>query len=79
MKYCQRFALSALFSMLSVTVSANLQQDALSRLNQLDATQQQRQVQQQQAQASQFQSSAEVRVETGSQENLTLSNFEMPC
>lgn len=79
MKYCQRLTLSALFSMLSVTVSANLQQDTLSRLNQLDATQQQRQVQQQQAQASQFQPAADVRVETDSQENLTLSNFEMPC
>ncbi|HDR1022568.1 TPA: ShlB/FhaC/HecB family hemolysin secretion/activation protein [Pasteurella multocida] len=55
------------------------QQAALSHLNQLDATQQQRQVQQQQAQVSQFQSSAEVRIEADSQENLTLSNFEMPC
>lgn len=48
-------------SFVSAFSLANTQQDAFSRLNQLDAQQQQRQAQQQQAQESQFQPSSDVR------------------
>lgn len=65
-------------SFVSAFSLANTQQDAFSRLNQLDAQQQQRQAQQQQAQESQFQPSSDVRLDT-TQPMLRLSNNESPC
>lgn len=78
MKFSPSLVCTAL-SFVSAFLFADIQQSALSRLNQLDAEQQQRQAQQQQAQESQLHSSAEVRVDTRPQERLALSNHEMPC
>lgn len=57
---------------------ANAQQDALSRLNQLDAEQQQRQAQQQQAQSAQLAPQSDIRLDT-TQQALILPNDESPC
>lgn len=76
-----KFSPSLVFTALSFSPAfslADTQQDALSRLNQLDAEQQQRQAQQQQAQESQFQPSADIRLDTA-QPVLVLSNNESPC
>lgn len=77
MKFSPSLVCTAL-SFVSAFSLAHTPQDALSRLNQLDAEQQQRQAQQQQAQESQFQPSTDVRLDTA-QPVLTLSNSESPC
>lgn len=55
------------------------QTENFSRLNQIDATQQQRQQHIQQAQDKILQPQSDVRLDTTNKERLTLSNHEMPC
>ena len=67
-----------IFACLPNSLFAN-QTENFSRLNQIDATQQQRQQQIQQAQDKILQSQSDVRLDTTNNERLTLSNHEMPC
>ncbi|MGX2968364.1 ShlB/FhaC/HecB family hemolysin secretion/activation protein [Ursidibacter sp. B-7004-1] len=76
-----KFSPSLICTTLSVVSAfslAHTQQDALSRLNQLDANQQQRQIQQQQSQSTLLQSAADVRLDT-TQQSLSLPISESPC
>ncbi|OOF37663.1 peptide transporter [Rodentibacter heidelbergensis] len=68
-----------LFSTTPLFAFANQPQENFSRLNQIDALQQQRQQQNQQAQEKILQAHSDVRLETINDEKLTLSNKETPC
>lgn len=65
-------------TLLPVFVTAN-SSDPLSRLNQLDSSQQHRQQQQQQAREQAQQTQPDIRLDTINHEQLRLSNTEMPC
>ena len=67
-----------IFANLPYSLFAN-QTENFSRLNQIDATQQQRQQHIQQAQDKILQPQSDVRLDTTNKERLTLSNHEMPC
>ncbi|MDY5848791.1 ShlB/FhaC/HecB family hemolysin secretion/activation protein [Actinobacillus porcinus] len=67
-----------IFASLPYSLFAN-QTENFSRLNQIDATQQQRQQHIQQAQDKILQPQSDVRLDTTNKERLTLSNHEMPC
>lgn len=67
-----------IFAGISHSLFAN-QTENFSRLNQIDATQQQRQQHIQQAQDKILQPQSDVRLDTTNKERLTLSNHEMPC
>ncbi|AOF54022.1 peptide transporter [Rodentibacter caecimuris] len=67
-----------LFSIVPLFAFANKPEN-FSRLNQMDALQQQRQQQNQQAQEKILQSQADVRLETTNYKGLTLSDKETPC
>ncbi|WP_281772320.1 ShlB/FhaC/HecB family hemolysin secretion/activation protein [Haemophilus parahaemolyticus] len=67
-----------IFASLPYSLFAN-QTENFSRLNQIDATQQQRQQHIQQAQDKILQPQSDVRLDTTNNERLTLSNHEMPC
>ena len=67
-----------IFASLPYSLFAN-QTENFSRLNQIDATQQQRQQHIQQAQDKILQPQSDVRLNTTNNERLTLSNHEMPC
>lgn len=67
-----------IFASLPYSLLAN-QTENFSRLNQIDATQQQRQQHIQQAQDKILQPQSDVRLDTTNKERLTLSNHEMPC
>lgn len=64
---------------LSTTATLTFADTFDTQLNSIDATQQQRQQQYQQNQADRLQPQSEVRLDTTSQEKLTLSNHEYPC
>lgn len=67
-----------IFASFPYSLFAN-QTENFSRLNQIDATQQQRQQHIQQAQDKILQPQSDVRLDTTNKERLTLSNHEMPC
>ncbi|WP_303820803.1 ShlB/FhaC/HecB family hemolysin secretion/activation protein, partial [Actinobacillus minor] len=67
-----------IFASLPYSLFAN-QTENFSRLNQIDATQQQRHQHIQQAQDKILQPQSDVRLDTTNKERLTLSNHEMPC
>ncbi|HDR0629959.1 ShlB/FhaC/HecB family hemolysin secretion/activation protein [Pasteurella multocida] len=69
----------ALFSALPLLAFANQPPENFSRLNQIDALQQQRQQQNQQVQEKILKPQADVRLETTNDERLILSNKETPC
>lgn len=74
----QHIYLVMIFAGISHSLFAN-QTENFSRLNQIDATQQQRQQHIQQAQDKILQPQSDVRLDTTNKERLTLSNHEMPC
>lgn len=79
MKVVHQYIYSVMiFACLPNSLFAN-QTANFSRLNQIDATQQQRQQHIQQAQDKILQSQSDVRLDTTNNERLTLSNHEIPC
>lgn len=76
--YFQPKFLNIPLAAVSISVSAN-QYSSLSELNQLDATQQQRQQQYQQSKDKQLQASADVRLDTDVQQPFSFLKQESPC
>ncbi|OOF66938.1 ShlB/FhaC/HecB family hemolysin secretion/activation protein [Rodentibacter caecimuris] len=75
----KKLQIITLFTVAPLFAFANQQDEKLSRLNQIDASQQQRQQQNQQARDKVLQSQQDVRLDTINNERLTLSNHEIPC
>lgn len=74
MKHTPLFYFSFLLPISAIGTPTNLD----PQLNQIDATEQQRQVQQQAQREQQFKPDADVRIEI-EQEHITLPNNESPC
>lgn len=74
--------LSSVAAIVAITLLSSFSfsnQPRLAELNQLDSSQTQRQQQYQQAQEKALQPQADIRLDTTSHEQLSLSNSEMPC